>query len=111
MLHYNAVHAQISVNINTPASVLTGLEVALKPVFEDVGHNKELGSWYAIRLVGLSDPYKLELGIVWECNHKGARPGVPSPRLCNLRVYLQAQHWHHAWECDHKDALLSFVLS
>lgn len=60
-------------NINIPASVLASVEAALQPLFEDIAHNKELGSWFSVRLVGTTDPLKLELGIAWECNHKGAR--------------------------------------
>ncbi|KAK9845248.1 hypothetical protein WJX81_001044 [Elliptochloris bilobata] len=62
---------KVSVNINIPAAVLGSVEAALKPVFEDISHNKELGSWFSVRLVGTTDPLKLELGIAWECNHKG----------------------------------------
>ena len=65
--------AQVSVNINIPAAVLASVEAALRPLFEDIAHNKELGSWFSVRLVGTADPLKLELGIAWECNHKGAR--------------------------------------
>ncbi len=51
---------------------LSRLQAALKPVFEDAAHNKELGAWFAVRLVGCADPLKLELGIAWECSHQGA---------------------------------------
>jgi hypothetical protein len=64
--------AQVAVNVDTPGAVLAGLEAALKPVFEDAAHNKELGAWFAVRLVGCADPLKLELGIAWECSHQGA---------------------------------------
>jgi hypothetical protein len=62
----------VAVNVDTPGVVLAGLEAALKPVFEDAAHNKELGAWFAVRLVGCADPLKLELGIAWECSHQGA---------------------------------------
>ena len=67
-------------NINIPASVLASVEAALRPLFEDIAHNKELGSWFSVRLVGTADPLKLELGIAWECNHKGAHLALkPTP--------------------------------